>query len=54
MNNKKIVYYFNYSECEQNLTYIHNDGVELTSEKRIANGEEIKLSPWNLIVVEED
>ena len=54
MNNKKIVYYFNYSECEQKLTYIHNDGVELTSEKRIANGEEIKLSPWNLIVVEED
>ena len=54
MNNKKIVYYFNYSECEQKLTYIHNDVVELTSEKRIANGEEIKLSPWNLIVVEED
>ena len=52
--NKKIIYYFNYSYEKQTIKYIHKDGVELTKNKSIANGEEVELKPWNLIIVEED
>lgn len=53
-DNKKIVYYFNYSYEEQVVKYIHNDGIELTQNKPISKGEEVVLNPWNLIIVEEN
>jgi beta-galactosidase len=52
--NKKIVYYFNYSYEKQIIKYIHNDGIELTENKIIKKGDEILLNPWDLIIVEEN
>ncbi len=52
--NKKIVYYFNYSYEKQSIKYIHNDGVELTGNKVVKKGDEVILNSWDLIIVEEN
>jgi beta-galactosidase len=52
--NKKVVYYFNYSYEKQSIKYIHNDGMELTKNKDVKKGEEVILSPWDFIIVEEN
>lgn len=50
---KKINYYFNYSDGEIAFHYIHEDGQELTRKKEIRKNQEISISPWDFIVVEE-
>jgi beta-galactosidase len=52
--NKKIVYYFNYSYEKQEVEYCHNDGMELAKNKAIKKGEKVLLNPWDLIIVEEN
>lgn len=52
--NKKIVYYFNYSNEVKELTYVHERGIELTSGKRISTNERIVIKPWNFLVIEQN
>lgn len=52
--NKKIIYYFNYSNKTESVEYIHNNGIELTKNRVIKKGEKVTIGPWNLIIVEED
>ena len=52
--NNKVVYYFNYSSEEQIVKCIHDDGIELISNKVIKKGDEVILKPWDLIIVEEN
>ncbi|BCZ46023.1 beta-galactosidase [Clostridium gelidum] len=52
--NKKIVYYFNYSCEKKEIEYSHNEGIELTKNQPIKKGEKVVLKPWGLIIVEEN
>ena len=54
LEDKKILYYFNYSAEKHLIKYMHNEGTELTKNKTILKGEEVLLGPWDLIIVEEN
>ena len=46
-------YYFNYSGKEQNVPYIQNNGSDLLTGERVANGQTLRLKPWDLAIVAE-
>lgn len=52
--NRKVVYYFNYSYDVQKVKYLHGDGVEVMTGNSIKMGDEFTIEPWNFIVVEEN
>ena len=51
---KNIHYYFNYSGNAVNVTYAHAAATDLLSGKQINTNEKISLTPWDLMVVEEN
>ncbi len=51
--NKQVHYYFNYSGESKSLVYKRSRAVDLLSAKEVNTGEQITLSPWNFIVLEE-
>ncbi len=51
--NKNIHFYYNYSSEEKEVAYPHGSGKELISEKTVANGENLKIGPWDVLIVEE-
>jgi beta-galactosidase len=50
---KHIRYYFNYSSEPQEFPYRHAAGVDLLTEKPVANAQQIQLAPWDLAIIEE-
>ncbi|MCH5253954.1 MAG: beta-galactosidase [Lachnospiraceae bacterium] len=49
---KEIVYYFNYSDDVQKISYQGKDGVMLFEDKDIKDGDTISLNGWDLAIVE--
>lgn len=49
---KRVIYYFNYSNDEQQVEYVHGNGLELTKSMEICTGDQSILKPWDFIVVE--
>ena len=52
--NKQVHYYFNYSGSPVEVTYSHSAGTELFTGKRTTPKSVLKLSPWDVAIVEED
>jgi beta-galactosidase len=51
---KTIHYYFNYSGAEQRFSYSYGRGTELTHQTRVAKGQTVTLSPWDVAILEEE
>lgn len=51
--NKKVNFYFNYSDKIKNVKYVNNSGHELTKDNHVKQGENIILDPWGLSIIEE-
>jgi beta-galactosidase len=51
---KHIHYYFNYSGAEVKASYAYGAGTNLLDAKRVSNGQELTLAPWDLAIVEEN
>ena len=49
---KEIVFYLNYSDKKQKITWQQEKGIELFSKAEIKQGEEIEIEPWNLCIME--
>lgn len=49
---KRVIYYFNYSNDVQQVQYVHGNGLELTKSIEIYTGDQLILKPWDFIVVE--
>ena len=49
---KKVIYYLNYSSESQTVVYHGWQGTCLFDGRKIAEGDEIKLKPWNLEILE--
>ena len=47
-------YYFNYSGDEVSFPYPHQSGTDLLTSTRVDSAQKITLTPWNLVIVEED
>ncbi|MNC18407.1 Beta-galactosidase trimerization domain protein [compost metagenome] len=50
---RTIRYYFNYSDEPKTFTYPYENGIELLTDRPLNTGEEIELSRWGLIIIEE-
>jgi beta-galactosidase len=50
---KKVHYYLNYSSDEQPLTYSYGAGTDLTTGAEVAPGQNFRLKPWDVAIVEE-
>jgi len=46
-------YYLNYSGTEQSFVYPYASGRDLLTGRIVAEGEEVALAPWDLVIVEE-
>ncbi|MHA6531310.1 beta-galactosidase [Paenibacillus sp. BAC0078] len=51
--NQTVRYYFNYSDAPQSLVYPHGPARELLSGRTVAPREELELSPWGFVILEE-
>jgi len=51
---KRVHYFFNYSSENASFHYAYGDGMDLLSGKRVTDGTEFKLAPWDLAIVEEN
>ena len=50
---KRLHYYFNYSGAEVTPTYSYAAGTNLLDGNAVAHGQQLKLAPWDLAIVEE-
>jgi len=50
---KKIHYFLNYSGEPQFFNYPFNKGVELVRNIQVHPQEELKIAPWDLLIIEE-
>jgi beta-galactosidase len=50
---KKLHYFLNYSSDSQTFTYSFGAGTELLAQSTVAQGQSIKLKPWDAAIVEE-
>lgn len=50
---KKVRYYMNYSQTEQKTTYVYENGNDILTGEQIEKETEIKIAPWNLMIIEE-
>ncbi len=50
---KKIRYYMNYSQTEQKTTYVYENGNDILTGEHIEKETEIKIAPWDLMIIEE-
>lgn len=50
---KNIRYFMNFSSDLQAFNYDYNDGVDLLTNNSFTKGSEIKLQPWDLVIIEE-
>jgi beta-galactosidase len=46
-------YYLNYSSVESNFKYSYGAGADLLTGRAIANGDQVTLKPWDVVIVEE-
>lgn len=53
-NCKPIHYYFNYSVYPVTITYLHHDGKELLTGEVTKKDKQFQLSPWGVMIVEEN
>ena len=51
---KMVRFYLNYSAKEQAVAYVHEAGVDVLTGDTVKNGEVMKISAWNLKIVEAD
>jgi len=51
---RTIRYYFNYSGNPVTFTYRHKGGTDLLGSAAIKPDQEVRLAPWDLVIVEED
>ena len=49
-----VHYYFNFSSTVQTVAYPYGAGMELLSERAVANGATLTLEPWGLAIVEQE
>ena len=49
---KTVRYFLNYSAEEQEVTYKYDDGEDVISGEKIKSGEELKISAWDMRIVE--
>jgi beta-galactosidase len=50
---RRIHYYFNYSDKDAKAVYSYGSGKNLLGDEAVSHGQEITLSPWNVVIVEE-
>ena len=50
---KRLHYYFNYSGAEVTAIYSYGAGTNLLDGNGVAHGQQLKLAPWDLAIVEE-
>jgi beta-galactosidase len=50
---RPIRYYLNYSDQARTFSYPHESGTELLTQKPIARLQNLTLSPWGVVIVEE-
>jgi len=50
---RRMHYYLNYSSVESNFKYSYGGGEDLLTGRAIANGEQVTLKPWDVVIVEE-
>ena len=50
---RRMHYYLNYSSAESNFKYSYGGGEDLLTGRAIANGEQVTLKPWDVVIVEE-
>jgi beta-galactosidase len=50
---KTLHYFLNYSSDPQTVTYLFGAGTDLLAQSAVAQGESIKLKPWDAAIVEE-
>jgi len=50
---KTLHYFLNYSSDAQTITYSFGPGTDLLGQSAVAQGQSIKLKPWNAAIVEE-
>jgi beta-galactosidase len=53
-NGKNLHYYFNYSDETKVYKYLHNEGLELLTERKVEVGQTMDIEPWGVIIIEED
>ena len=53
-NGRKVHFFYNYSSEEVNFTYSHQAGKSLLSMKRVSPEDELKLPPWDVLIIEEE
>jgi len=53
-NKKEVHFYYNYSSAVKEFKYPHSPGMELVSDKPVANDETLKLGPWDVMIIEEN
>lgn len=51
---KKVWFYLNYSDKEQKVLHEYDTGVDLLTGAEVRQGQSIVLSPWDLMIVEEE
>jgi beta-galactosidase len=52
-DDKTIRYYYNYSSNPLDFVYPHKNGRELISEDKVESGSTLKISPWDVLIIEE-
>ena len=50
----RLTYYLNYSDTEQSIVYAGRAAKELTTGRRVEDGNAFTLRPWGVRIVEED
>jgi beta-galactosidase len=52
-NGNKVHFYYNYSSEELEVEYLQSTGIELISNTSAEKGESYKISPWDVLIIEE-
>ena len=50
---KPLHYYLNYSGLNQTFSYPYASGTDLLTHRQVEKSQNITLSPWDLVIVEE-
>ena len=50
---KAVHYYFNYSDRPDTISYPYKNGKELLEGRNVISGEEMKIEPWGILIIEE-
>lgn len=50
---KAVHYYLNYASEPARFSYAHGAGTDLLTGKRLAQGDQVQVGPWDAVIAEE-